>query len=464
MDPVDPAHAPWPRNEGERLVFAQLYEPLLRVDCTGAIVAGLARSWLADSSTPARTTTWTLVLRDGARFTDGERVTPASVIASWRSSAAAHAGEPSGALIASVAAGARPRDDSTLVVTLPDSLASPTILASAALAVARRSDDLAWPDGTTSYHVDSATGGERAATPRAITLRSSTAAPSLLFQPAARRDERDILDAGVDLLRTASPAAVQYAATQSDRASTVLPWSRTYVLALPTRAAVAVTDSNCVEANARAFRAALARAVHGAARGAEQPFWWTSSGAPHSGMEPATLPCPAIQSESSQTASSAVGAGDRDDVAPRRLVYLRDDATARELAERIVALAAPGRGDPAQGGLPIVAPEMLGAGGWRAVGLDSLQFAQALAAGDEPAYVLALVRRPTSIAFATTALLAAAPWFAPLAAPAARIVPLVDTRETLIARRSSALPTMTVDWDGTLILGGRQHAVAEGTP
>src|SRR6266516_4231603 len=44
-DPVDPAHAPLPRNVAERFVFAQLYETLIRVDCRGRVLPALARSW-----------------------------------------------------------------------------------------------------------------------------------------------------------------------------------------------------------------------------------------------------------------------------------------------------------------------------------------------------------------------------------------------------------------------------------
>ena len=39
-------HAPVPRNDSERLVFRQLYATLLRIDCTGAVRAGLAERWL----------------------------------------------------------------------------------------------------------------------------------------------------------------------------------------------------------------------------------------------------------------------------------------------------------------------------------------------------------------------------------------------------------------------------------
>ena len=44
-DPIDPAHAPLPRNVAERFVFAQLYETLIRVDCQGRVLPALARSW-----------------------------------------------------------------------------------------------------------------------------------------------------------------------------------------------------------------------------------------------------------------------------------------------------------------------------------------------------------------------------------------------------------------------------------
>ena len=36
---------PGPSNDSERLVFRQLYETLVRVDCKGRVVPGLAASW-----------------------------------------------------------------------------------------------------------------------------------------------------------------------------------------------------------------------------------------------------------------------------------------------------------------------------------------------------------------------------------------------------------------------------------
>src|SRR2546426_2341990 len=77
-EPVDPAHAPVPRNDAERLVFAQLYETLIRLDCAGRVLPGLAKAW------EGREDRWVLTLRDDARFWDGAPVTARDVVASWR--------------------------------------------------------------------------------------------------------------------------------------------------------------------------------------------------------------------------------------------------------------------------------------------------------------------------------------------------------------------------------------------
>ena len=60
-DPLDPGHAPLPRNDAERLVFGQLYESLIRVDCQGRPLAGLAATW-----EEAPGDRWAFTLRDNA--------------------------------------------------------------------------------------------------------------------------------------------------------------------------------------------------------------------------------------------------------------------------------------------------------------------------------------------------------------------------------------------------------------
>src|SRR5688500_17000657 len=64
---VDPANAPVPSNESERLLFRQLYETLIRVDCNGRVVPGLAVSWRLETDGQ----TWIITLRENARFADG---------------------------------------------------------------------------------------------------------------------------------------------------------------------------------------------------------------------------------------------------------------------------------------------------------------------------------------------------------------------------------------------------------
>src|SRR5207244_406953 len=78
-DPVNPGHAPLPRNDAERLVFAQLYEPLIRWDCQGRPVTGLAKAWEQTAGGGG----WAFTLRENARFWDGAPVMARDVLAAW---------------------------------------------------------------------------------------------------------------------------------------------------------------------------------------------------------------------------------------------------------------------------------------------------------------------------------------------------------------------------------------------
>ena len=44
-NPIDPTNALHPSNESERLVFRQVYETLVRIDCEGRVAPALADSW-----------------------------------------------------------------------------------------------------------------------------------------------------------------------------------------------------------------------------------------------------------------------------------------------------------------------------------------------------------------------------------------------------------------------------------
>jgi hypothetical protein len=162
-----------------------------------------------------------------------------------------------------------------------------------------------------------------------------------------------------------------------------------------------------VGADSAAFRHALARdAVRAEARGAEPPYWW----------EPATG-CGPPRASASARHSGAV-------------VYPSNDRVARDLAQRVVALS------PAPG--------------LTARGLDKAEFGAALRAGGERAYVLAVPRR------SLLPCRESANWPAGSA-----VVPLLDVRSSLIARRHA--PALTTDWDGT-VRAPAVPAVPGGSP
>ena len=206
-------------------------------------------------------------------------------------------------------------------------------------------------------------------------------------------DPRDLLDGGVDALLTDDPALIDYAAARPrELAALALPWSRTYgvlaVVGLP------VTDT-------AGFRDRMADAVSGAARGAGAPAWWREAAR-----------CPGTHEPPPPSASRAIISD--------RIVYQAGDRQAQEVAERLVALAAR----------------------LRAVGLDQAGFDQALAAGNDFAYVVVTPSRPAGgEPCRELERLRLAPGHL------ARLMPLVETRWHLIVRRGRF--GVSVDNEGT---------------
>ena len=213
-------------------------------------------------------------------------------------------------------------------------------------------------------------------------------------------DLRDLLDRGlpvpgnprVDVLVTRDPDALAYADQLGGYRSVPLPWDRTYVLVAP------IADSAAATPTAEQ-RDALARdAVQGDARGAQPPFWW--------------------QRDTACTSGSVRFAGG----APRVVGYAADDPIARQLAERIVALAG-GRDSLAwlPGGLTAPA-----AGPIRAAGFAPVALNNALAAGQIVAFVGAYPRTRPAVCTSTARV--------PVGAT---LLPLVDSRAHALVRRGS---------------------------
>jgi len=329
---IDPAHAPLPRNDAERLVFAQLYETLLRLDCQGRTLPGVARSWSQDGDR------WTFTLREDARFWDGAPVTALDVIAAWRSRDS------------SLARAATAADNHTLSVRRRSEGGGPEIplqlFADPALAITKRAPGGNWPIGTGRFWM---TGAE-AETPDVLMARpvARRGLPVIKITSLAPDGARDALDAGAaDMLVVDDPATLEYAARLRGYTDVPLEWSRTYVLLVPAgeRAGDLRLES-------------LREAVHGDARPAEG-----SDGAPpwFADVEHCELGGPS-------------GRDGGDAARRRRIVYNQADRSAADLAARLVGLGVLGRGTGA-------------------AGLSGTAFESALRAGGDAGYVLELHAR-----------------------------------------------------------------------
>jgi hypothetical protein len=351
IEPVVPADAPLPRNDSERLVFRQTWEPPVELDCRGRPRAGLAASWTPDSSGR----TWTLVLRDGFTTDSGAPMTAADLAERWRSTDVATAALRWAGVEQLVAL-----DPQRLAITFKaTSTELPTSLADPALALPQAAHQ----------------------------------SPTLVFRPAGP-DPRDALDRWADLLETSDPVLLEYAGRRAEFVTLPLPWSRSYVLVLPAgRPALKLMTGS----DSATFRAALARdVVRVESRGAEPPFWWDAP----AGCDSSARPVPASAAPSGGT-----------------IVYPGGDGVARDLAERMVALA----GDRtllARAAAPSELPDRM-------------------RAGNDRAYVLPLPRN----ALLPCRELAGTP-------AGATILPLVDTRSSVVLRRGS--PPLTVEWDGAI--------------
>jgi len=292
---VNPANAPRPSNDSERLVFRQLYDTLVRVDCMGRVVPGLASSWRR--SIDGRT--WIVTLPPEARFSDGSPVTAGAVLALWSRDGVGGDLQPHvNRLVQSVIS----VDDRTLAVLLRSPrVDAPYALAHSDLAIAKPVGGAAWPLGTRSAHVTSDRGS--------MTVTTATGASIQFLAP--RGDPRDLLDESVDLLITRDRAALDYAATLPQFQSMPLAWQRTQVLLSPRRARTSPSLSD--EA-----RQTLANdAVRGEARGAVGPYWWQ-------GLTDCEIPPPRVQEPGSRPSG--------------RVVHDANDSAARDLAERLVGL------------------------------------------------------------------------------------------------------------------------------
>lgn len=408
---VDAGHAPRPASAGERLVFRQLYETLIRADCSGRALPGLAASWSAAEGGRV----WTFTLRDDAAFWDGVPITARDVRGAWQ--AGAPGASPAGLMATAIG-------NRTLRVELTAPSPDPLLFADPRLAVAKPLRESPWPLGTAAYWVGDTTA--QGMTLRPVAPGRVGASGAIAFRIAVGVDGRDILDAGdVDLLLSDDRAVLEYAATLAAFDLTPLLWDRTYVLLAPSRA-----SGKAGGVAAPRFRAVLARdAVRADARGAEPPFWWA-------GPE---------RCEASHTPTPPPAAGPARRPARPRIVFDRTDGVAWDLAARLVALG--DAGASAEGVSVTSLIPALPERGVAAAGLPPEELSETLATGAELAYVLALPRRALGRCHEVAGLRRRTPWLGDADLGHA-VVPLIDVRSWIIARPGAG--RVTVDYDGTL--------------
>lgn len=408
-DRIDPSNAPHPSNESERLLFRQLYETLVRSECNGHVAPGLAASWRLDENGR----TWIVTLRENARFSDGTPVTAADVRASWTRDGIGDELRPHvSRLVQSVALA----DDRVLAITLRSQRVDmPVALAHPDLAIAKSVADSLWPLGTRAGRIAPQDPAPVVSGGTVITLARDNL-PAIRFLVTSG-DLRDLLDAGVDVLLTRDPAALDYAATLPQFQSVPLAWQRTHVLLAPER-------SRAAPALSEDARQVLADdAVRGEARGAQGPFWWQ--------MLPPDCEVPLAPARGRSLFTP-------------RIVYDANDGAARDLAERLVGLV---RASGPAAFLDALLPDRPRRTYQRATGLTGEALALARRLGTDAGYMMSVDSRPLDPCRDLQGLMDVARWLNP-----ETIVPLVDTRLQAIVRRGRS--GVTTEWDGGLVIAG----------
>jgi hypothetical protein len=435
--PVDGRHAPAPRNDSERLVFRQLYEPLIRVDCRGSVRPGLAESWrrYGDGSR------WRLELAEDARFWDGTAVTAADVEESME------AAKQRGTAIETGIDSVEIESDRTLFLHFDrphDHV--PHALAELALAVWKRSGS-AWPLGTGRYQLAPGAGPQLTSGSTAFPA-AGRVGPEIEFRVATAADARDLLEDETELLLTRDPAVIDYAGSLTRLADIPLTWDRTHILLSTSRVQQLRRDEE-LESLPEEVVDALARdAVRGDARGYRRPSWWDVQGScPGPSDGPARLP---------PVPRGAYRPG------PRRIVYDRGDSIAQDLANRIVALAGDARSTAASALAAAIPALREPDRSVTAEGLTSERLAATLRAGDDFAYVVRINRLELDPCMAVRRLVVAAEWLGIDGLELSEmLVPLVDSRAHAIVRGESL--GLQLDWDGTISIADARRSIG-GSP
>jgi hypothetical protein len=433
---VDPFNAPVPRNDSEQILFGHLYETLITMDCEGRVHPGLAAEWYGSDGGKR----WTFRLRRGARFWDGSPVTSRDIVDCWQSGDI----EPFiwEAGVDSVAAAG---ENSIHIYFTDPHEDLPLELSASPFAVARIG--VRWPLGTTpgSINIEPLYSSLMFRRPFTVSPVSGTDGPVLVFlEPGSSPafDSRDLLEGSIDVMITRDPDIVEYASSRSHLETIPLPWSRTYVLLSTTRI-LEVDLGDPLPGIGREFSDDLARdAVPGVARGHETQDWWEHLDR-----------CADIENGSGIFKTTVPVSNHTEPETYRRILFDRDDLTARSLAERIVGLGTAGPESSSEAvKLAAAIPGLVdGHGRLYAEGIPEEEMKTSLEAGGEFAYMIWLPVRPPDPCTGIMKLIGRARWLSTLGDDLDdALLPLVDTRSYAIVRKGTA--GLSIDWYGNIYI------------
>ena len=243
-DSVLAVHAPDPRNSSERIVFANVYETLVTLDCRGDLAPALAGSWSALEDGRV----WLFSCRPNAYFADGTRCTAFDIEACWSARRARqHDTSPPWAWLDALHATALASSDTVLIVTLEEPRTDiPRMLSLPAFAVTKRDLNTPWPLGTGPFQVSA--GAEREPSELVLSpnphAATAPAAKQITFSINPGRDERDLIASGADGLLLRDRSAIEYALSRGEFARVKLSHDRVYLLLQPPHPALAKVASD----------------------------------------------------------------------------------------------------------------------------------------------------------------------------------------------------------------------------
>lgn len=310
-DPVLPSHAPIAHNGSERVVFAQLYETLVQVDCAGQTKPGLAESWTAEEGD----TVWIFTLREGARFWDGTRITPDDARRS---------------LSANLAQAVNVLDARRVAVHLTEPDARfPKLLAHPSTAVSVTRPGWTWPIGSGPCRLrasDPAPLPDLTCLPN-LNHPAAPAWKSLTFRVTPDTDPRDLVVTDMDLTLIRDMDEVEFFNDAPGFRSVPLPWNRLYLLVCP-------PDMNSLGADRWIMAAAKMDVGRDVTAISARP--WREIVFPAGGQDR----CPELRGPAAGTESARLDWNlEAKNLDQDVLAYPGNDSGAREMARRLGALA-----------------------------------------------------------------------------------------------------------------------------